>query len=89
MDAAAQYDTRLWPGLKARFAALFRGQPRAHWCALLEGSDVCFAPVLSIAEAAAHPHNLARNICRVHGAGAVKAEGAPRFLPLSGAPARG
>ena len=82
VDAAAQYDTRLWPGLKARFAALFRGQPRAHWCALLEGSDACFAPVLGIGEAAQHPHNLARGSFSVSPDGAVSARAAPRFTAL-------
>lgn len=82
VDPAAQYDTTAWPHLKARFAALFADQPRAHWCALLEGSDVCFAPVLSIAEAAVHSHNVARSIYRVNADGAVQAAGAPRFQPL-------
>ena len=41
-------------------AARLREKTRAHWCALLEGSDACFAPVLGLDEAAAHPHNLAR-----------------------------
>ncbi len=48
------------PGLKARLAATFRQHPRQHWCDLLEGTDACFAPVLSLAEAPAHPHNAFR-----------------------------
>lgn len=81
VDPARQYDTSAWPKLKQHFTALFRSQPRAHWCALLEGSDACFAPVLSIAEAATHPHNVARGI--FSGAGsALQDAGAPRFLPL-------
>ena len=40
---------------------LFRDHPRDHWCALLEGSDACFAPVLSLAEAPDHPHNRQRD----------------------------
>ena len=83
VDPAAQYDKSTWPALKARFVELFASRPRAHWCELLEGSDVCFAPVLSIAEAAGHPHNIARGTYRVGAAGAVQAAGAPRFLPLS------
>ncbi|MFX5622475.1 CoA transferase, partial [Acinetobacter baumannii] len=62
VNPADQYDTTTWPALKERIAALIRSQPRAHWCALLEGSDACFAPVLSLAEAARHPHNAARGI---------------------------
>ena len=83
---AAQYDRAQWPALKARFAALFRSQPREAWCALLEGSDVCFAPVLSIAEAAQHPHNVARGVYAVAASGAVKVAAAPRFTPLPGEP---
>jgi alpha-methylacyl-CoA racemase len=83
VDAAAQYDKSQWLALKARFTALFKTQPRAHWCALLEGSDVCFAPVLNIDEAARHPHNLARGIFSVSADGAVTARAAPRFSSLA------
>jgi alpha-methylacyl-CoA racemase len=79
---AMQYDKSAWPALKARFTALFASQPRAHWCALLEGSDVCFAPVLSLAEAAAHPHNVARGIYTAGAGGALQVAAAPRFGPL-------
>ena len=82
VDPAVQYDKSTWPALKARFTALFASEPRAHWCALLEGSDVCFAPVLSLAEAARHPHNVARGIYRVGPDGAIEAAAAPRFEPL-------
>jgi alpha-methylacyl-CoA racemase len=60
VDPAKQYDTAEWPALKERLILLFRGQPRQHWCELLEGTDVCFAPVLTLQEAAAHPHNKIR-----------------------------
>jgi alpha-methylacyl-CoA racemase len=83
VDPEAQYDTRGWPALKARFEALFASRPRAHWCVLLEGSDVCFAPVLSLKEAAGHPHNVARGIFRSSSNGAIEVTGAPRFQPLS------
>jgi alpha-methylacyl-CoA racemase len=56
----AQWDARRWPELKERVAAVFRTKTRAQWCALLEGTDACFAPVLDLAEAAQHPHNRAR-----------------------------
>ncbi|MGB8933444.1 MAG: CaiB/BaiF CoA-transferase family protein [Anaeromyxobacteraceae bacterium] len=82
VDPAAQYDRAAWPALKARVAALFRSRPRAAWCALLEGTDACFAPVLSLAEAASHPHNLARGIYATSPSGALQSAGAPRFLPL-------
>ena len=82
VNPAAQYDRAQWPALKERFATLFRSRPRAAWCEVLEGSDACFAPVLSIAEAAVHPHNVARGIYGVAPSGAVDAAGAPRFAPL-------
>ena len=78
-----QYDKCAWPALKARFTALFASQPRAHWCALLEGSDACFAPVLSIAEAVLHPHNVARGTYVISSTGAVETVGAPRFAALT------
>lgn len=84
VDAAAQYERAAWPGLKARFAALFASEPAAHWRARLEGTDACFAPVLTIAEAARHPHNVARGIFLERDGGALQARVAPRFLPLAG-----
>jgi len=84
VSVSAQYDKRTWSALKARFVALFASQPRAHWQALLEGTDVCFAPVLSMEEAMDHPHNVVRGIFRVIPGQGVIAASAPRFLPLSG-----
>jgi alpha-methylacyl-CoA racemase len=54
-------DRARWPEAKARLAERFRTRTRDDWCALLEGSDACFAPVLSMDEAPDHPHNRARN----------------------------
>jgi alpha-methylacyl-CoA racemase len=83
VDPKAQYDSTAWPALKARIRALFLSRPSAHWRALLEGSDACFAPVLSLAEAAAHPHNAARRVYRFGpAAGQLDAAGAPRFFTL-------
>lgn len=53
-------DAAQWDALRAELAALFRTRTRDEWCALLEGSDACFAPVLGLSEAPAHPHNAAR-----------------------------
>jgi crotonobetainyl-CoA:carnitine CoA-transferase CaiB-like acyl-CoA transferase len=72
------YDPRRWPELKRRFTDLFATRPRAEWCALLEGSDACFAPVLSPEEAARHPHNVAREVFAVRD-GMLQANPAPRF----------
>jgi alpha-methylacyl-CoA racemase len=82
VDPTAQYDRAAWPALKARLRALFLSRPSAHWRAVLEGSDACFAPVLSLAEAAAHPHNAARGLYAHRPNGELDAAGAPRFLPL-------
>jgi alpha-methylacyl-CoA racemase len=82
VNPAAQYDKASWPALKARLSAVFASQPRAHWCRLLEGTDVCFAPVLSVAEAQVHPHTAARRAAVGAGQGGVHPEAAPRFLPL-------
>jgi len=73
-----QYDRRCWAELRAAISALFASQPRAHWCALLEGSDVCFAPVLTLAEAPGHAHAVARGGF-VTVDGVVQAAPAPRF----------
>ena len=62
VDPKRQFDTRQWSALKARVAERIKTATRAEWCARLEGSDVCFAPVLSLAEAPAHPHNLERGL---------------------------
>ncbi|MET0980857.1 MAG: CaiB/BaiF CoA-transferase family protein [Telluria sp.] len=56
-----QWSQKRWPDLKARFAALFATRSRDDWCALLEGTDACVAPVLDMAEAPLHPHNRARD----------------------------
>ena len=75
--ASAQFD----PGLRDELTARFRTQPRDHWCALLEGTDACFAPILSLAEAPAHPHNAARGTF-TDSAGLVQPAPAPRFKDL-------
>jgi len=82
VDPKAQNDIAAWPALKARFRDLFASRTSAHWRALLEGSDVCFAPVLTLAEAAAHPHNAARGVYRTEPNGRLDAAEAPRFSPL-------
>src|SRR5688572_20961270 len=66
------------PGLGEELATLFLSRPRAHWCELLEGSDACFAPVLSLAEAPSHPHIAARSTFTEAG-GVTQPAPAPRF----------
>ena len=82
VDPKAQYDIRQWPALKERFRQLFLSRSSADWRALLEGGDVCFAPVLSFAEAAAHSHNVSRGVFRQSADGRLDAAEAPRFAPL-------
>ena len=72
---------QLDPGLRGELDRVFRSQSRDHWCALLEGSDACFAPILSIAEAPAHPHNLARDTF-THKNGYTEPNPAPRFKDI-------
>jgi alpha-methylacyl-CoA racemase len=74
----AQWRSSEWPDLKEKFAALFRTRTRDDWCALLEGTDACFAPVLDMAEAPQHPHNRARGTF-VEVDGVTQPAPAPRF----------
>jgi alpha-methylacyl-CoA racemase len=66
------------PALRDELIALFRTRPRDHWAALLEGSDACVAPILSMAEAPAHPHIAARSTF-TEASGVVQPAPAPRF----------
>jgi alpha-methylacyl-CoA racemase len=59
-DFPAKLAAKSWPAAKEKLAAIFKSRTRDEWCRLLEGSDACFAPVLSLDEAPAHPHNTAR-----------------------------
>jgi len=75
---AAQMDAARWPEYKAELAEVFKTKTRDEWCAIMEGTDVCFAPVLSIFEAPDHPHNKARNSF-VEIDGVMQPAPAPRF----------
>jgi alpha-methylacyl-CoA racemase len=59
-DFDAQHDKAAWPALSQKLAALFATRTRAEWDALLEHTDCCYAPVLTMEQAARHPHNMAR-----------------------------
>ncbi|MBI3108427.1 MAG: CoA transferase [Candidatus Rokubacteria bacterium] len=69
-----QWDRPQWPELRARLATVFKAKTRDEWCAIMEGSDVCFAPVLSYTEALQHPHNRARGTF-------VEVDGIPQPAP--------
>ncbi len=73
-----QWNKQQWPALKTKLEALFLTRTRGQWCALLEGTDVCFAPVLDFSEATRHPHHRARNNF-IHSNGVVHPAPAPRL----------
>jgi alpha-methylacyl-CoA racemase len=75
---SAQMDKAQWPALKARLTEVFAAKTRAEWCALMEMTDVCFAPVLTMSESAQHPHMVARNTF-IDVAGVTQPAPAPRF----------
>jgi alpha-methylacyl-CoA racemase len=85
---APQMDPAQWPDLKAELTKAFRTRTQAEWCAIMEGSDVCFAPVLSIFEAPAHPHNAARKTF-VEVDGVMQPAPSPRFSRTPGAISHG
>src|SRR4029453_966050 len=84
-DLPAQLDQTSWPALRDRLAARFRTRTREEWCALLEGTDACVAPVLSLLEAPTHPHHQSRDTF-VEVAGVAPPAPAPRFIPTPPAP---
>ncbi|VWX50597.1 CaiB/BaiF CoA-transferase family protein [Novosphingobium sp. 9U] len=81
MDAAlreTQMDRSHWPEMKARFAARFKDRSAEEWCAHPEAAESCLAPVLTMSEAARHPHNVARSTF-TELAGVIQPSPAPRF----------
>ncbi len=73
-----QQDHARWGEMKERLAAIFLTRTRDEWCEVMEGTDVCFAPVLTMSEARTHPHNVARGTF-VEVAGIPQPGPAPRF----------
>ncbi len=78
LDVDTQLDQSNWAAHKAQLADVFRQRTREEWCALLEDTDACFSPVLSLSEAPFHPHNVAREAF-VEIEGVAQAAPAPRF----------
>ena len=78
-----QMDPSGWPELKQKVADVIATRTRAEWSALLEGTDVCFAPVLNLAEAPSHPYNAERGTF-VEVEGVVQPAPAPRFSATPG-----
>lgn len=77
-DFGVQMNPAIWPEQKQKIEVIFKQKTRDEWCELMEGTDICFAPVLSLEEAPGHPHNLARNSF-VEVAGATQPAPTPRF----------
>jgi alpha-methylacyl-CoA racemase len=79
----AQHDRSAWPSMRESFKRAFKTKSRDEWCAVFEGSDACFAPVLSFTEAREHDHNRSRH-SYVDLAGVAQPAPAPRFSRTSG-----
>jgi len=77
-DFQVQMDRTKWPSLKEKLAAIFRTKTRDEWCEIMEGTDVCFGPVLSLDEAAKHPQNVHRKTF-LEIEGVLQPAPAPRF----------
>jgi alpha-methylacyl-CoA racemase len=84
MDLPKQLDRKGWPALRKIFSGKFREKTRDQWCAVFEGSDACFAPVLTFSEARQHPHNAARRTF-VQSGKVDQPAPAPRFSRTPGA----
>ena len=82
-DYKAQWNRDGWAKLTAKLEALFKSKTRDEWCTLLENTDVCFAPILSMAEAPGYPHNKERHAF-VEVAGVMQPAPAPRFSRTPG-----
>ena len=83
-EFARQMDRTAWPDLRAKLAAVIATKTRDEWTAIMGGTDVCFAPVLTLEEAPKHPHNAARQTF-VEVAGVTQPAPAPRFSATPGA----
>lgn len=83
LDLSEQHSKAAWPALRARLTSTFISRTRDEWAALLEGSDVCFSPVLSMDEAPRHPHNVARQTF-IDVDGITQPAPAPRFSKTPG-----
>jgi alpha-methylacyl-CoA racemase len=78
-----QMDRGNWDTTRARFTEVFKSKTRDEWCAIMEGTDVCFAPVLRMSEAAKHPHNVARGTF-IERDGITQPAPSPRFSATPG-----
>jgi alpha-methylacyl-CoA racemase len=77
-DFDAQMDRKAWPALREKLARVFKTRSREDWCEIMEGTDICFAPILTMAEAPKYPHNAAREVF-IERHGVTQPAPAPRF----------
>jgi alpha-methylacyl-CoA racemase len=77
-DFDTQMDRKAWPSLREKLTKVFKSKTRADWCKIMEGTDVCFAPILTMQEAPKHPHMAAREVF-VERHGVTQPAPAPRF----------
>jgi len=82
LDFKDQMNVNKWPEQKAKLDTLFKTQTQKYWCDLMEGTDVCFAPVLNPADSASHPHMKVRGVY-LEKDGDLQAAAAPRFSSKS------
>ncbi|MGB1243664.1 MAG: CoA transferase, partial [Chitinophagales bacterium] len=92
-EFAGQNNPKKWGEYKAKFEAIFKSKTRDEWCEIMEGTDICFAPVLDYLEAQKHPHNVERETY-IKVDGIIQPAPAPRFSRTvsevqSGSPAAG
>lgn len=86
-DFAQQMNPAQWDGLKERMTALILTKTRDEWCAIMDGTDICFAPVLSLKEAPLNAHNVARQTF-VEDGGMIQPAPAPRFSATPAPPVK-
>ena len=77
-DFDTQMDRKAWPALKEKLTKVFKSKSREEWCKIMEGTDICFAPILTMTEAPKHPHMAARKVF-VERHGVTQPAPAPRF----------
>ena len=77
-EFADQHNQEKWPQLSDRLTEVFKTKTQAQWCEIMEGTDVCFAPVLNFMDAPGHPANVAREVY-IEVDGVVQPAPAPRF----------
>jgi alpha-methylacyl-CoA racemase len=81
-EFSSHTDPRYWPALREKLVTVIKQKTRAQWCAIMDGTDMCFAPVLSMGEAPHHPHNRARGSF-IELAGVTQPAPTPRFSRTS------